>query len=494
MGLDVFEVHVLSQSDLTQSRLRQQVRQRENAPQATTAWFELAAALQRCVGNRATGKVLMRLSDRQRPPPSLNSGTASWIARYEAGEHAQFGGTGTVLLSGVPVDAGNVIAMADFFRSPEAMQKATAAEISALNALIERDKQFRLGVKGATAPSNDEIEAATAGRPEGERFMDLNKSNFSHFAPPTDPSAAAASAAKGGDHKSAWEKHHRAALDQAKANAAPQRAPQVSDPSKPTQGTVPANAVVTNLFAAHYLTDAFAAGHLINKREIMDGSSAQWDKVASHWGVPGTNDFTDKVAPKLLADPTVAAALAGKQIRLAVWADVDGHRLSELLYGMSKGDDTRGDFFNLFARMVHDVLNREGVEVTNGTKTWKLSGDATLNAESLQQGRLAVAESERNLQQAAASTKDLDYAAMFARVWAFVPKPTVAGAAFVKKVVDTVGDAGKPEAQAELIRLARDEIKTVVAELNKQNRLRDKPNIGAVRSAPTPPPREKAMP
>jgi hypothetical protein len=51
--------------------------------------------------------------------------------------------------------------------------------------------------------------------------MDLNKTNFSHFAPPKDPKAAAESAKTGGDHKSAWEKHHRTALDQGTATRLP---------------------------------------------------------------------------------------------------------------------------------------------------------------------------------------------------------------------------------------------------------------------------------
>jgi hypothetical protein len=405
------------------------------------------------------------------------------IARYEGGEHAQFGGSGTVMVNGVPIPEGNVIAMADFYRSPEAMNKADAAELTALNDLIERDKKARMAVPGAKAPTNDEIEAATAGRPAGERYMDLNKSNFSHFAPPKDAKAAAESAKTGQDHKSAWEKHHRAALDQAHRNAAPKDAPQVSDPSKPNQGTVPDDARVTNLFAAHFLTDAFASGHLINKQEIIDGSRAHWDKVATHWGIPGTNDFTDKVAPRLLADPVVGGALNGQQIRLVQWADADAHRLSELLYGMSTGDDTRADFFNLFARMVHDVLNREGVEVSNAFKgPWKLTGDAALNTDSLEQGRLAVQQSEQNLQDAATTAGPLDYAALFAKVWAYVPKPTATGEAFIKKIVDTVGDAGKKEAEDELVRLARDEIGTTVAELKKQNRIRPKPNPAAVGS------------
>jgi hypothetical protein len=410
-----------------------------------------------------------------------------WIARYEAGEHAQMGGTDIVMVNGVPIPSGNIIAMGDFYRSPEAMTKAPAAELKALNDLIERDKKARMHVPGVTAPTDDEIQQATMGRPEGERYMDLNKANFSHFAPPKDPAAAAESAKNAQDNKSAWEKHHRTALDQAHKNAAPKGAPQVSDPAKPAQGTVPEDAKVTNLFAAHYLTDAFASGHMINKADVMEKAKANWAKVATHWGVPGTNDFTDQVAPMLLKDPAIAAAFKGKQIKLIQWADVDASRISQLLYGMSTDKDTKGDFFNLFARMVHDVLNREGVEVSNANKPWKAFGDAHMDSVSLEQGRLAVAASEKNLEDAAAAAGDLDYAAMFAKVWALVPKPTAAGDAFIQKIVDSVGDAGKKEAREELVRLAREEIPTMVDELTKKGYLRDKPKPEAIRKAPIEP-------
>lgn len=231
-------------------------------PTAHAPWSGQADVLQRSIGNRATTALLQGASQRDVQKVLSRSGLCGatwlstpgraaesglrWIARYEAGEHAQFGPAGKATVNGVEIDAANIVAMADFYRSPEAMQKADPAELRALNTLIDRDKQARLGVKGVTAPSNDEIEAATNGRPEGERFMDLNKSNFSHFAPPKDPAKAADSAAKGLDHKSVWEKHHRAALDQAHRNAAPKGANQTSNPDKPTQGTVPADATVTN--------------------------------------------------------------------------------------------------------------------------------------------------------------------------------------------------------------------------------------------------------
>ncbi|MDP9255494.1 MAG: hypothetical protein M3Q31_02905, partial [Actinomycetota bacterium] len=35
----------------------------------------------------------------------------------------------------------------------------------------------------------------------------------------------------------------------------------------------------TNMFAAHFLTDALAAGHLINKTEVMEQAKASWNKL-----------------------------------------------------------------------------------------------------------------------------------------------------------------------------------------------------------------------
>ena len=46
--------------------------------------------------------------------PTVGASSVPLVARYEGGEHAQFGGTEKVIVNGVEMPAGNVIAMADF--------------------------------------------------------------------------------------------------------------------------------------------------------------------------------------------------------------------------------------------------------------------------------------------------------------------------------------------------------------------------------------------
>lgn len=126
---------------------------------------------------------------------------------------------------------------------------------------------------------------------------------------------------------------------------------------------------------------------------------------------------------------------------VAGYDEITPERLSELLHITPRLDP--GTFFDIFARMVHDKLNREGVEVTNGIDPpWRLSGDATLNDTSLAIGRKAVQESEKNLEEAAKTVGNLSLRRhVLARAWKFVPHPTEDGQKFIDKVRDDLTNA-----------------------------------------------------
>ena len=467
------------------------------------------AYLQRHAGNAAVAR-LMTAHDRALAVARALV-PARWLARYEAGEHAQFGGEEIAYVNGVAIPKGNLIAMSDFYRDPEAMAKAPKEELEKLNALIERDKQARMGVPGAVAPSNQEIEDATKGRPEGERYMDLNKANVGHFAPPKDPAAAAESGKAGLDHKSLWEKYHKTALDQAHeaakveeggappapggntppggnppAPSHPAPAAGVTPPSPPPpleKGKVPQKAIVTNMFGAHYLTDAFSAGHLINKGEVMDQAQKAWSKIETEGTFFKENSFTKTVAQQVLAHPWAQAHLADKQLKLIVWDDITPQRFSELLFKFSEKKPEV--FYNIFARIVHDELDKKGVEVENNKgQRWKLSGDETLNKESLEIGKQAVAESEKNLEEAAKTPGELGYQEFFKKVWDFVPRPTKTGEEFIEKVRRQFTDASDPATVSAVVELSVKEIGIAVEELTKEGRLRTKPDVEAARKAP----------
>jgi hypothetical protein len=436
--------------------------------------------LQRSGGNAAVGRFLRGANPGSPPHPGAGG---HLLARYEAGEHAAFGGGGTVNINGVAIPRANVIAMGDFYGSPEAMQSADPAELRKLNALIERDKDFRAGKPGVKEPSNDEIEEATSARPEGQRFMDLNKTNQSHFAPPKDEAARKKSEAEGKDHKSAFAKHHKAALDQATEGGASPASP--SAPKRPA----PDKARATNGFANHYLTDAFSAGHLINKDEVMQLAKKNWEasKDSGFWA--NRNAFTDAVAAGVLADPKIAELMAGKEMSIHIgWTAVTPARFSELMHTIAyfKTDD----FLNLFARIVHDKLNEQGVEVEVQGKIIKLAGDETLKGspDSLAAGRAAVAQSDANVEEAANSTTAVDPEAMVKKVWDMVPKPTKSGQQQIDQVTKELTDMSDPKSVAAIVELSKKQMPTLVKELTKENHLRDKRKPAAIKQAPAPPP------
>lgn len=457
-------------------------------------------ALQATAGNIAVAGLL---AQRRVLPISDGRPRALMVARYEAGEHAQFGDGELVEVNGVRIPKGNLIAMADFYADSVAMQTAPPDELRRLNALIDRDKQARQGVPGVTAPSNDELDQATGGR-----YMELNKRNEGHFAPPADPGDAAASAAAAADHKALWARYHRGALDQAHEAAylgapapvqpfgprdagtslpggvGPPTPPGVPVGGGATQrGQVPQPAVVSNMFAAHYLTDAFAAGHLINKAEVTAQARRAWDRMHTEGWLFRENSFTQRVAARVLADPNVQDKLRGKELKIVSWGEITPQRFSELLFAMSAFEGQT--FFNLFARVVHDKLNEQGVEVENSRgDVWVLSGDATLNARSLAIGQAAVAESERNLERAATTPGPLDYEGMFRQVWAYVPRPTAAGAQRIEHVRQHFTDAADPATVDAVVALSIAEIDVAVAELVKAGRLRPSGRGGQTRNSP----------
>src|SRR4051812_983994 len=104
--------------------------------------------LQQTAGNRAVGRLL-----RQRP----HAHPRRVLARYEPGEHIQFGTSGrTVPLAGLKgIDERYLIAMGDFYKSPEALMAAKEGEIKELIALVDRDEKARTG-QGGSSPGEDD--------------------------------------------------------------------------------------------------------------------------------------------------------------------------------------------------------------------------------------------------------------------------------------------------------------------------------------------------
>ena len=319
--------------------------------------------------------------------------------------------------------------------------------------------------------------------------MELNKINESHFAPL---------------NKKRWEKLHKEAVEKAQRSAK-------------GSGVVSGDARVINGFAAHYLTDAFAAGHMIDKKAVKAAAEASLGT--------GTNrvNLAFQVAAGLRADKKVAAELATREIRDSAvvrvgWYPADNQaRLTSLLESVMRWNEDA--FLSVFVRIAHDDLNTaissgHGAWVSNAVgDRWQLSGDTTLaeSDKTREIARKAVKASEDNLV-VAASTKDppwwqpftdaLDDAtikAMFQNVWQYVPTPTtstlagegtVTGEAQVAAAVAKYTNAAHPDTVKAIVELSIKEFPTALAELGKEGLIRPRagvPPVPPVPPAPVPP-------
>jgi hypothetical protein len=383
------------------------------------------------------------------------------VSRYEAGEHAQFGSADLIDVGGVKISQSELISMGDFYGTVDDLLKADPAELTRLVALIRRDRDAYKKMPGVTAVSNAEWEAATGGR-----FLKLAAANVTHFAPPKSGSV-------GTDNEATFRALHTRAL-------------QAVLPGKVTD-----EAKIINAFACHFLTDAFSAGHLIAKSDVMDEARKYWAKVPTTGWAFKESSFTKEVARLVLLDPGASAKLANKEIKFIAWGDVTEERFSELI--MKIEERMPDKFFNAFARVVHDKLDEaikggpgSGIEVTNrkGHASWRLSGDSTLSysPETLSVARQAVAESLKNLDAIALRAPPStpggappDYKSMCDMVWAYTPVPTAAGSVQINDTVAKFADASKPECVRAFAELTIAELDLAISELTSMGYMRDRP-------------------
>ncbi len=350
------------------------------------------------IGNRAVAGLVRK------------GGALRALARFDTGEHAQFGPDRLAFVrADVQITEQEMVAMGDLYERVEDMYDADLDELRHLVELIRRDRDSYLHRHGAVGVSNKEWGDATQKGPHRKKsFMELAQENATHFGPREDRS-------DGKDHKAEWERIHRQALDIAHLAKTPADAQR---------------AVAYNAFAAHFLTDAFAAGHIVSKADVMERSKANF-YYDDTWGTFAKESrFTRAVATRILADPRAGPKLKELKVHIAVgWQDIDAENLSELLHGFAGKEPEM--FFASFIKILHDYLNEAGVEVTNarGDGPWMTFGDDFLekSPETLRIGNAAVAESDRNLVVAHATAGALDYQAFFDRVWAYVPIPTAKG-------------------------------------------------------------------
>lgn len=235
-------------------------------------------------------------------------------------------------VQGVELSVGDIIAMAgDFYLTPVDLMNAPPEELQEIRDAIQDERDGKL--KGGKA--NERYQEITqkyisrGKRAKENTFIGMAKVNAPHFTP---------------TNRDSWKQLHKQALKAARAAG--------KDQSQLDM------ALLIDTFGGHYLTDAFASGHLFDKKKL----EVEIDLWLAKNPVKPTN-------------PEMASyyAIIGKNTSLVI------------------------------LKNIHDRLNAEGVEVTNkrGMK-WKTFGDDHLkNApESLRIGALAVFESRRQVMEA----------------------------------------------------------------------------------------------
>ena len=241
-----------------------------------------------------------------------------------------------IMVGKLQLTPGDVIAlMGDFYRSPQALLNASPEEVAELLAAIKSERAGELG--GGKA--NERYQEITAKHRKNEdTFLELAKVNKPHFTP---------------GNRAEWTRLHLEAIREARESQSLQTL-------KSQRPAVLQEALLIDAAGGHFLTDAFASGHLFNKQELET-------RIIIYL----------KNNPPRPANPEMQGYFA----------------LSEALGVMPQ----------LVLKNIHDRLNTEGVEVTNkkGMK-WRTFGDDRLkNAqETLRIGALAVYLSRRQVMQA----------------------------------------------------------------------------------------------
>ncbi len=354
--------------------------------------------------------------------PSLTRNFSSNLAlplvqRYETGEHVAFGGDKAkqeiIVINGVQMTYGEMIAMGDFFERADDIYDEEPKKLERLVNLIRKE------VTGGTVSQKDWNDATSG------RYLKLAEQNISHFAP-HNPKLVRQRSTSEINHKTEWERYHEAALSYA---------------SKGMKN----EALVLNAFGDHFLTDAFAAGHIINKLDVMENF-----KIALESSKKQKEDFFDNVAKVVFADKAVRDLVSKyetvefKGVVFRPNIDSAG-RFSKLLQGIYDAEPTI--VWSAIAKAIHDKLNKlpAGLKVENAKgDTWELSGDGTLNTKTLEIGIKAVAQSRQNILNAF-----INYVApiktpgplvpslplLFKSVWDYVPYPSEEG---TKRIVNTV--------------------------------------------------------
>jgi hypothetical protein len=389
------------------------------------------------------------------------------VPMYDTGEHVLAGGDlypDQLPVNGVSFSYGQVIAMGDLYETPRDLKTADPGELRRLKTLIERDTAHYRGDSGVSDVKHGEWNDAT-----NERYLALADDNYTHFSPPSVLGMTDATSKP--DNKATWERYHEQAIAEMKAIVA----------NSPNSSPAPFGPLTTNAFGDHFLTDAFAAGHLVNKEVVMERIRAAFYKPGTNSLTSAGEDFLARLAKALWARKKVRDIFSPLEmvetILLKHWNIDTENAFRKLLVAIAEREPSK--VLNLPLKALHDHLNRVGIEATNdaGDGPWPLFGDGHLRGSKwLPVMRKAVKQSADNilspeiLVSQSQGPLSLDsHPAQLAKVWQYTPRPTAAGLAQIKSAFATYTDLSS----ATLLKAAADVVEAQSAFLAKELRKRN---------------------
>jgi hypothetical protein len=353
------------------------------------------------------------------------------VRRYDSFEHFKVGdqakGSEAHLVQGLSLSSGDINALADFYETPTELLAADPKELKTLLDLIHKQAVDPLSVK------ESDWDKATNGR-----YTRLNLKNSKHFgAQDATLVPAQATTAPGADNLSTWISYHKQALSLAQQSILP---------NAPDAAAQAANAKVINAFGEHYLTDAFSAGHLFNKDDMVAGlrqklSALKPDQLKAVFKAIAAEVW--KTQSKL-----ISSYQGFKHTIIGNWWDLDSaDRFQGVLEGIYHEKPEAVE--SAVVKAVHDTLNSQpsggavGVPVQNDIESWVLSGDRTLDTSPKTKEYI-----EKALEQSRANLADafmphsIDSDADVKKVVRFVPRPTAASKTMIH---DTIQEAIDPD-------------------------------------------------
>lgn len=357
-------------------------------------------------------------------------------------------------VNGVSFNYGQIMTMGDFYDNYQQMAGASSSELNSLKALIIRSENvyknsiYKMGVGNADDPKQKEWGDATGGR-----YLDLAAANNAHFAPP--PPASAFKSSTAPNNKSSWEYYHQKAIDTMRNG---QNSNDVDE------------ALMINAFGDHFLTDAFSAGHLINKElytelfKILVLSNGKVDSEGDAlFAEIAKQSFKGKVAEEFSKYQTVDT-----KYKVNGFLD-DANMFKTLLVGiLEKKPDM---IANLFVKAIHDALNKYpgGVPVSNAKgQPWNLSGDGTLNEKNILMAQEAVAQSVSNVMDSL--NNSTGFSTLSKKVWDLVPIPThPATKAVMDKVYKEYSNFKTGKLVAKAVSIITDEYGELIKKLKDEN-------------------------